>query len=118
MEAEILGVLPEHHMWIGKPYHFHHADVDDIMQQLGIVPFTANGIIILSFFFAAWTGILDCTIKQALYGIGAQVYPFLVARLLQRQHIWANTLSISDLFLCLKIWITLIQKFLNNKIFA
>ena len=29
-------MLPAHHSWIGKPYHFHHAEVDEIIQQLGM----------------------------------------------------------------------------------
>jgi uncharacterized protein YukE len=35
VEREILAVLPDHHTWFGKPYHFHHADVEAIMQQIG-----------------------------------------------------------------------------------
>eukprot|EP00026_Physarum_polycephalum_P000898 Phypoly_transcript_00899.p1 GENE.Phypoly_transcript_00899~~Phypoly_transcript_00899.p1 ORF type:complete len:611 (+),score=61.71 Phypoly_transcript_00899:2035-3867(+) len=57
-ESEILAVLPDHHSWVGKPYHFYHSNLDEIMHQL------------------VWTGILDCTVPQALYAVGAQIFDY------------------------------------------
>jgi len=58
IENEILNVLPDHHMWYGKPYHFHASDIDEIMHQL------------------VWTGILDCTVPHAFYALAAQVFEY------------------------------------------
>lgn len=35
VDKEILALLPDHHYWHGKPYHFHYSNIDYIFQQLG-----------------------------------------------------------------------------------
>lgn len=58
VDKEILSVLPDHHSWFGRPYHFYHSNVDEIIKQI------------------EWTGIINCSVPQALYAVGAQVFNY------------------------------------------